>query len=150
MARSLYPYRNRPPLGLQALTALPQARIPCPAGYSDSPFELLPTPLGWVRSTMDDLRWTRVHGRGGHFFGEFGGRLVCAGAAAEGLNLCSTRAPHGVRRRHARLLLLHLASASGPPLRLLRAAVCQLLNSQSRPFALQSAGNRDLIHKARA
>ncbi|KAK0538059.1 hypothetical protein OC842_001406 [Tilletia horrida] len=66
MPRSLYPYRNRPPLGVQAVIALPENYIRCPVGHSDFPKEILPAPKRWIQDTCN-LKWYRIHGSGGHF-----------------------------------------------------------------------------------
>ncbi|PWN43642.1 alpha/beta-hydrolase [Ceraceosorus guamensis] len=68
MARSLYPYRNRPASGLQGVISRPENRIPCPFGYTDNPYEIMPAPKEWIRSTVDNFAWYRKHEQGGHFF----------------------------------------------------------------------------------
>ncbi|KDN35817.1 alpha/beta-hydrolase, partial [Tilletiaria anomala UBC 951] len=67
MARSLYPYRNRPATGVSAAISRPENFIKAPTGYSNSPYELIPTPKEWVASTCN-LKWHREHPDGGHFF----------------------------------------------------------------------------------
>ncbi|KAL9931934.1 hypothetical protein V8E36_009249 [Tilletia maclaganii] len=66
MARSLYPYRNRPPLGVQTVIARPENFITVPTGHSDFPKEILPSARTWIAATCN-LQWYRVHSYGGHF-----------------------------------------------------------------------------------
>ncbi|KAE8228758.1 hypothetical protein CF326_g6299 [Tilletia indica] len=66
MPRSLYPYRNRPPLGAQSVIGRPENFIKCPTGHSDHPKEIMPSPKKWVEGTCN-LKWYRVHSSGGHF-----------------------------------------------------------------------------------
>ncbi|CAD6976472.1 unnamed protein product [Tilletia controversa] len=66
MPRSLYPYRNRPPLGVQSVIARPENFIKCPTGHSDFPKEIIPSPKKWIEGTCN-LTWYRVHNSGGHF-----------------------------------------------------------------------------------
>ncbi|KAK0546345.1 hypothetical protein OC861_005310 [Tilletia horrida] len=66
MGRSLYPYRNRPPLGVQTVIGLPENYIRVPTGHSDFPKEIIPSPRAWIEGTCN-LKWYRVHSSGGHF-----------------------------------------------------------------------------------
>lgn len=67
MPRSLLAYRNRPlGRGLQEVAGQPENFIHVPVGYSDFPFELVPTPLEWAKGTAN-LVFHRQHDSGGHF-----------------------------------------------------------------------------------
>ncbi|PWN36302.1 alpha/beta-hydrolase [Meira miltonrushii] len=66
MARSIYNYRNRvQPSGSLPRTD-PNLYINQPFGMSDFPFEVLPTPVEWMRRS-GNLQWYRKHSKGGHF-----------------------------------------------------------------------------------
>lgn len=67
MPRSLLAYRNRPlGRGLQDVAGLKEMFITVPVGYSDFPFELVPTPLEWAKGTANVL-YHKEHSSGGHF-----------------------------------------------------------------------------------
>ncbi|MCO5589702.1 hypothetical protein L7F22_043670 [Adiantum nelumboides] len=66
MARSIYNYRNREqPTGSLPRTD-PNLYINQPFGMSDFPFEILPSPLDWMKRS-GNLQWYRKHSKGGHF-----------------------------------------------------------------------------------
>ncbi|EXJ82861.1 hypothetical protein A1O3_06676 [Capronia epimyces CBS 606.96] len=63
IARCIYPYRDT----LQVLYHdLPEYFVPKPLGFSFFPYEILPAPISWVRTT-GNLVWSRIHTEGGHF-----------------------------------------------------------------------------------
>lgn len=67
MPRSLLAYRNRPlGRGLQDVAGLKEMFITVPVGYSDFPFELIPTPLEWAKGTANVV-FHKEHSSGGHF-----------------------------------------------------------------------------------